>query len=202
MILCMSAHTQTPHESDEQWRQDVSAFARAMWKHWRWWVGQILGSAIGTIYKSAGGQIPSWLLWLVGLSGVVLAAFRTYCDQRRIEESAKKDVTEIKQQLADATKQPKPLEIKPLPIKYDLYTNTIVLESDSNFKTHSTSATSAECQIEFIKGTFGETEAGSFATDSGFPDVPVKSVYGRWNNIIHHLKQYEFRLTELIKRNT
>ena len=84
----MSEQGETDYAKEAQWRIDVRSFLAAMWKHWRWWVCQILGSAIGVLLRAGGVMIPGWILWAIAFSGVVMAAFRTWRDQKRLAEEA------------------------------------------------------------------------------------------------------------------
>lgn len=83
----MEEQEQTNFQAEVQWRKDVWLFIGAMWKHWAWWVLSILGSVGATFYQAKGGIIPSWILWLIALSGIVIAAFLAYRDERRFSRS-------------------------------------------------------------------------------------------------------------------
>jgi hypothetical protein len=84
----MSEQGETAYPKGAQWRKDVLSFLAAMWRHWRWWVCQILGSAIGVLLRAGGVMIPGWILWAIAFSGVVMASFLTWRDQKQLAEAA------------------------------------------------------------------------------------------------------------------
>jgi hypothetical protein len=106
----MSEQGETAYVKEAQWRKDVWAFTAAFNRHWGWWVCFILGSPLVTIFIRARGiPIPDWILWLIGMSGVVIAAFRTWQDQKRLTEAAEKahaeENAQLRSQLASTTKE-------------------------------------------------------------------------------------------------
>jgi hypothetical protein len=83
----MSESVETDCKTELQWQKDVWPFLVAFWSHWTWWVISILGSAIGHIIQARGVMIPSWILWLIAMSGVVIASFLTWRDQKHIADA-------------------------------------------------------------------------------------------------------------------
>jgi len=90
----MSEQGEIAYAREAQWRKDVRSFLAAMWRHWRWWVCQVLGSAIGVLLRAGGVMIPGWILWAIAFSGVVMASFLTWGDQKRLAEAAETKLRE------------------------------------------------------------------------------------------------------------
>ncbi len=73
--------------AEQLWRRDVRAFTCAIVKHWHWWTCTTVGSGIAGFVQRGVPVIPSWILWLFAVSGILVAAFLAYRDQVRKAES-------------------------------------------------------------------------------------------------------------------
>jgi hypothetical protein len=72
-----------------------------MWRHWTWWIGSTLGTAVLLFFAWRGCMIPSWILVTVAIVGLFVAFFRTWWDEHmranRNESSAKDRLNKIQQ---------------------------------------------------------------------------------------------------------
>jgi hypothetical protein len=101
----MSDPTGTAYTKEEQWRKDVRVFSFAVFKHWHWWTCTTISSGIAALWQGGGRMIPSWVLWLFALSGIVIAAFKTWQDQRRIAETKELELQNAVTKYADEKQQ-------------------------------------------------------------------------------------------------
>lgn len=79
---------ETDFEKHEKWREESKAYLRNFSKHWAWWVSTLVGGGIVSLWMAGGGMIPQWVCWLVGLSGVFIASFLTWRDEKRRADRA------------------------------------------------------------------------------------------------------------------
>jgi hypothetical protein len=42
--------------------------------------------------------VPSWVIWLIGVSGILVASFRAWRDQKRVTEARENEIVELKRQ--------------------------------------------------------------------------------------------------------
>src|ERR1039457_4253409 len=90
----MPEQPESEYAKQERWRTDVSAFGFALLKHWHWWLSATIGSGI-TAYCAArlaglpggGKMIPFWVFETAAATGLIVASFRAFCDQRRNVEA-------------------------------------------------------------------------------------------------------------------
>jgi len=159
-----------------EWGKDVRAFVIAMWKHWGWWVTTILGSTVGTIYQARGGMIPNWLLWVIALSGIVVAAFLAHRDECRKTESANKKIRELENKFETIQNRKRikdalanylgKLEYRILEItKMDALSYVRTIE---NGQIDRESKMLAEEIAAFLRTEIGDTESALFVSITGF----------------------------------
>jgi hypothetical protein len=55
-----------------------------MIQRWQWYSCSVLGSAGFAYWQGSGGLIPAWALWLVAISGLVVASFMAWREQFRM----------------------------------------------------------------------------------------------------------------------
>jgi hypothetical protein len=96
----------TEYQKEVQWRKDAPAFLRAFWRHWDLLIISVLGSSVFIIIQWRGimTTIPAPVIWLVAMSGIIIASFKTWRDQKRITEAAEKKLTELNRQLNERRK--------------------------------------------------------------------------------------------------
>jgi hypothetical protein len=64
---------------------EVRCFCVEMIQRWQWYSCSVLGSAGFAYWQGSGGLIPAWTLWLIAISGLVVAwreQFRAVADLR------------------------------------------------------------------------------------------------------------------------
>jgi|ERR1044071_959516 hypothetical protein len=94
----MSFDGETGYSKEAQWRLDIRRFLFAFAKHWETWVALVLSGGTASIFQWQGRitVIPGWALWLVAMSGIMVSAFKTWRDQKRIAESATSELEKLK----------------------------------------------------------------------------------------------------------
>jgi hypothetical protein len=95
----MDEQQQTADERKSQWRKDASSFLPAIFKQWGLWICLVLGCPPVLLYRAGGHVIPAWILWVIVLFGVPLAAFRVYRGQLRIAEAKERENVQLRSQL-------------------------------------------------------------------------------------------------------
>lgn len=73
---------ESDHAKHEKWKQSFWLSFHALRRHWGWWVTTILGSAGVGLYQGGGGVIPGFILWLLAISGIVIACFKALHEER------------------------------------------------------------------------------------------------------------------------
>src|SRR2546423_1544104 len=94
----MSFGDESDYEKETRWREDVRRFAWAFVKHWEGWVAFVLSGAVAAIFQWHGRftVISPWALCAVISLGVMVAAFKTWRDQKRIAEAKATELDEAK----------------------------------------------------------------------------------------------------------
>lgn len=63
---------------------EVRCFCVEMIQRWQWYSCSVLGSAGFAYWQGSGGLIPAWALWLIAISGLVVASFMAWREQFRV----------------------------------------------------------------------------------------------------------------------
>lgn len=101
----MSEIAKSDRKKESHCLNDISAFCWAMVKHWHWWTCTTVSSGVAALVTGGGRSIPVWILWLFALSGLVVASFLAFCDQRRITEEGREAAASIERALNESAER-------------------------------------------------------------------------------------------------
>lgn len=76
-------HKEGLYAEHEVWKREVQTYWKKYRKHWQAWVSASLGGLIA-LWQGGGGVIPSWLLWLIAISGVLWSGLATWREEHRL----------------------------------------------------------------------------------------------------------------------
>jgi hypothetical protein len=89
---------ETLQQEEEQWKKDTWDFIFKFRRHWDFWIISVLGSSALIIVQWSGfiTTLPTPIIWLVAMLGIVMASFKTWRDQKRIAESKELELAQSK----------------------------------------------------------------------------------------------------------
>lgn len=176
-------------------------------------------------------MIPFWVYETAVATGLVVASFRAFCDQRRIVEAKEEElkkvtvkhaeekrVLEEKIQSLIQEKNSAAEEAERKRKMKDVFTTCFVELGIRRREIWCDGGDAYEMQLrdevdqesweiikkaqDCVKTHLGKAEADLFISDAGFPAVGDNEPHQRWKGVINALEQREIRLSELIRKHT
>jgi Domain of unknown function (DUF4381) len=83
-------------------KKEIRIFCSSCYEHWNRWISAIVGSGIASLWTGGGNVIPSWGGWLLIISGLMIAVFRTWRDEYRRANVAVKELEDFRKAQAEA----------------------------------------------------------------------------------------------------
>lgn len=86
---------ETPSKEGHSFRDELFCFVPAFIKKWEAWIVFVLGGGVGSFYQARGNDVSANTLFIIGVIGLLAAAFLTWRDEHRKVLAFQKDALDF-----------------------------------------------------------------------------------------------------------